>query len=209
VTAAGGALERVLERARRRGFLGPGPIAAHVEHARALAAVVGSAPSTFVDLGSGGGCPALVLAFEWPESRGLLVEAGVRRAAFLTTAIDELGLGPRIGVGGGRAEDLARDPTLRSQFDLVVARSFGGPAVTAECAVGFLRLGGVLVVSDPPSFSPARWPAPAVAELGLGPPRSVRGEIAGFTRFAKVRDDDRWPRRAGIPAKRPRWKSQE
>ena len=55
--------------------------------------------------------------------------------------------------GHGRrpaAEAAGHDPLLRGQFDLVTARSFGRPAVTAECAAPFLRREGLLVVSEPP-----------------------------------------------------------
>ena len=45
-----------------------------------------------------------------------------------------------------RAEVAARQQNLRGGFDVVVARGFGSPAVTAECAVGFLMPGGRLVV---------------------------------------------------------------
>ena len=38
----------------------------------------------------------------------------------------------------------------REHFEVVTARSFAGPAVTAEIAAGFVAVGGVLVVSEPP-----------------------------------------------------------
>jgi 16S rRNA G527 N7-methylase RsmG len=50
----------------------------------------------------------------------------------------------------GCAEDVAGDPQLASSFDLVTVRSFGPLAVVAECAVRFLMIGGVLVVSEQP-----------------------------------------------------------
>ena len=46
--------------------------------------------------------------------------------------------------------------TLETQYDAVVARSFASPAVTAECAAPLLRLGGRLIVSEPPERG-ARW----------------------------------------------------
>ena len=51
----------------------------------------------------------------------------------------------------GRAEDAGRDPELREGFDLVTARSFARPAVTAEIGAGLVRPGGVMVVSEPPT----------------------------------------------------------
>ena len=77
--------------------------------------------------------------------------------------------------------------------------------MTAECAAGFLRIPhGRLVVSEPPEPDPARWPAEGLARLGL---RAVERHVgAGVT--VQVLEavsplDDRFPRRTGVPAKRP------
>ena len=93
---------------------------------------------------------------------------------------------------------------------MVVARSFGPPAVTAECAVGFLRSGGRLVVSEPPGDAEGdgaadRWPRSGLEELGYAPPVPASVPGASFVVLEKTRGDDRWPRRVGIPAKRPVW----
>lgn len=107
-----------------------------------------------------------------------------------------------------RAESAARRPDLREQMDSVVARSFGPPAVTAECATGFLRLGGRLVVSEPPGEEAGptvRWPEEKLDVLGLGPPVPCGGPEGSFVRFEKRRLDDRWPRRVGVPSKRSLW----
>ena len=138
---------------------------------------------------------------------------GMQQAVFVTErlmdmAAARLGLRDRVEVACGRAEVLARDDHLRGRFDLVVARSFGPPPVTAECAVGFLRGGGTLVVTEPPRSDPAedRWPSAGLAELGLGPPTWIRCGDTGAVRI--IAEDDpheRWPRREGVPAKRPLW----
>ena len=48
----------------------------------------------------------------------------------------------RVRVVRARAEVAGRDAALRGRFDVVVARGFGPPAVTAECAAPLLSLGG-------------------------------------------------------------------
>lgn len=157
-----------------------------------------------LDLGSGGGVPGLVLAEAHPTLGLVLLDSGARRCRFLRQATVELDLVDRVEVVEARAETAARDPARRGALDVVVARSFGSPAVTAECATGFLRLGGSLVVSEPPDAS-SRWPPEALADLGLGPAVACGTGGFGFARLEKVRMDDRWPRRVGIPAKRPRF----
>jgi 16S rRNA (guanine527-N7)-methyltransferase len=202
-------LVAVLEDARKAGFLGPDPVARHVEHSRNLAAAIGPFDGRFVDLGAGGGVPGLVLATAWPGARGVLVDSQARRCRFLEAAVERLGLSDRVVVRCGRAEDLAREPELRESADLVVARAFGPPPVAAECAVGFLRHGGRLVVTEPPegdATPSTRWPAEGLLELGLGPATPLRFGIAGAV--VMVREGplaDRWPRRVGRPAKSPLW----
>jgi len=204
------ALLGTLGEARRLGFLGPGALAPQLEHALgfadALAALPdGPAPGRVVDLGSGGGLPGLVLATRWPEAALVLVEAGGRRAAFLTEAVTRLGLKSRVTVLRERAEVAGRDPGRRGCFDVVVSRSFGPPAVTAECAAPFLRVGGVLVASGPPDPGRhrERWPVAGLAMVGLGAP----GQSAGVFTYELARQlepcPERFPRRTGIPTKRP------
>ena len=141
-----------MRRAQALGFLGPGPIDAHLDHAAGY--VVVDPPERALDLGSGAGVPGLALAGRWPDSRWMLLDANERRGALLVQAIADLGWVGRVQVVVARAEDAARDSGLRGAFDLVTARSFGPPAVTAECGAPFLSVGGRLVVSEPPAEDP-------------------------------------------------------
>ena len=162
-----------------------------------------------LDLGSGGGLPGLVLVTYRPELELTLLEARQRACRFLREVVTALDLAG-VAVIEARAEEAARRPDLRESFDAVAARSFGPPPVTAECAVGFLREGGRLVVSEPPGDeeadrAAARWPEPGLEELGFAPPVPGGGPEASFVLLEKTRRDDRWPRRVGLPAKRPLW----
>lgn len=195
----------VWRRAQRLGFLGPGDVERHVEQARAFRAAV-PAPEVALDLGSGGGVPGLALAAWWPSSRWVLLDAGERRAVFLADAVEQLGLRDRVCVVHSPAEDAARNRRYRAQFDLVVARSFGPPAVVAECGAPFLREEGRLVVSEPPDEDADRWPADELDRLGLereAAPRYAEGSVVVLRQRHAAPADV--PRRAGIPARRPRW----
>jgi 16S rRNA (guanine527-N7)-methyltransferase len=197
-----------LEDARRRGMLGPGPVESHLDHAEGMAAAVGADfRGRFLDLGSGAGVPGIILLTLWPAATGVLLDARQRRCAFLERAVGALGLSDRASVACGRAEELAREPGFRGAFDLVVARGFGSPATTAECAVGFLGAGGRLAVSEPPGDAdPKRWPAAGLAELGLSGPERRRGEGGGTALFGIAElAGERWPRRVGVPGRRPLW----
>ena len=202
-----GGLEAVLERSRRLGFLGPGSLRVQAEHAAGFAVAVTDPPGRLLDLGSGGGVPGLVLVGMWPHCRATLLDAGERRCAFLAESVDQLGWADRVTVVRSRAEEAGRQPDMRGAFDLVVARSFGPPAVTAECGAPFLDGGGRLVVSEPPGDGPGagsdRWPEAGLAELGLRA-GGVWREPFHYRAFVRERPcPDRYPRRPGIPAKRP------
>jgi 16S rRNA (guanine527-N7)-methyltransferase len=168
-----------------------------------------------LDLGSGGGLPGLVLATAFPAATVVLLDSQHRRCEFLREAVDELGLGERCRVVEGRAEERAREPSLREAFDLVTARSFGPPATTAECAVGFLTPGGCLVVTEPPTdaehpadASTTRWPPEGLERLGLGPAEPMRRGTTTAARMILLEPVlEQWPRRTGVPSKRPLWKA--
>ena len=161
-------------------------------------------PKSAADLGSGGGVPGLVLACRWPDTSVALIESGERRAAFLIEAVIRLGLGGRVRVIADRAESAGHDPACRAAFDLVTARSFGPPAVTAECAAPLLRPGGRLVVSEPPREEEERWPEAGLAALGMEPASVMGSAFFHFRVIRQVREcPPDFPRRTGVPTKRP------
>ena len=107
----------------------------------------------------------------------------------------------RVSASHGRAEELAREPDLRATFDAVTARSFGPPAVTAECGAPFLTAGGVLrgrrTARGRSRAVARRRPRPARARAtgaSCGPGAARCGDCGGGLA------PDRFPRRAGIPA---------
>jgi 16S rRNA (guanine527-N7)-methyltransferase len=189
------ALLDVLGEAARLGFLGPGPVERHVDHAARFAAVLRPA-STVLDLGSGGGVPGLVLAALRPEARIVLLDARRQRTDFLERAVGRLGWGGRVTVVAGRAEEVGRSPTWRGRMPAVVARSFASPPTTAECAAPLLLVGGQLVVSEPPDAADERWPAAALSLVGL----ALDGRAQGLVSLTQVSPcPGRFPRRRHEP----------
>ena len=203
-------LREILEEARATGFLGPGPVEPHIVHSNGFAAAaetaLGQTPRNFADLGTGGGVPGLVLGVRWKETRGIFVETGQRRSAWLRDAVTRLGLEGRVDVVEDRAEAVGRAETGRERFQVVTARSFAGPAVTAEIAAGLVEIAGILVVSEPPEPDRGRWPADALADLGFGPAEAAVVAGAHFVVIRKVAAAPaRIPRAVGKPSKRPLW----
>lgn len=207
----------MLEEARALGFLGPGAVGRHLAHAAAFVAAVGKLfPGPGLDLGSGGGVPGLVLATTFVEAPWVLLEGNRRRASFLQAAVAELGFAPRVTVRHERAEAAGRDPLLRARFPVVTARSFGPPALTAECGCVFLAPGGRLMVSEPPPpeppppepppSEPPRWPVEGLATLGLadrGVVSAGSGSVRVLELVGPVPTDA--PRAGRELRRRPRW----
>ena len=200
-------LYRALEESRARGFLGPVSFDTQIEHARGFAQVWAdfspTPPPSFVDLGSGGGLPGLVLLDEW-ENHGVFVDSMEKRTAFLRETLSWPDAPGVSQVLTGRAEVLARDPDLEEQFSLVTARSFAPPSVTAECATRFLAIDGLLIVSEPPNDEdPSRWNLSALGQLGL----KVEGRVRHGAAYQVLRKTKptppRYPREIGVPGKNP------
>ena len=198
------ALRATLEESRGLGFLGPGPVEAHIAHALDFACLLPATAARALDLGSGGGVPGLVLLAALPDIEMVLLDANQRRTQFLDRCLARFGWEHRAEVVTARAEEAAHRPGLRHGIDVVLSRSFASPAATAECGAPFLRLGGRLVVSEPPD-QVERWPAEGLARLGLR--SELLGEVVLERRFAVMVSvalcEERYPRRVGVPAKRP------
>ena len=204
------AVRQALSRSFELGFLGNMPIEGQIDHGLGfvviLEAALGRPPSSVIDLGTGGGVPGLVLISCWPDSRVVLMDASERRTSFLQQTLDGWPRPSGAEVIRGRAEELGRLTDLREACEAVTSRSFGIPALTAECGSSFLALGGVMVVSEPPEVETEdRWPGEGLASVGLQSSGSSRvADRFGYQVLRKVDTlDDRFPRRVGIPAKRP------
>lgn len=199
-------LREVLGRSRELGLLGPGPLDPHIEHALAWSGLIPRG-ARVLDLGSGGGVPGLPLAVARPDCTFTLLDGSVTRGEVLAQAVEALAIGDRVTVHVERAEPGGHDPELRGGFDAVVSRSFGAPPVTAECAAPFLRVGGVLLVSEPPdqtAGSPQRWPAEALRELGIEPVHLHTTDVASLMELRQVAPcPPQYPRPTGRPTKRP------
>jgi 16S rRNA (guanine527-N7)-methyltransferase len=198
-------LTQVLAEAQRHGWIGQGPLDEQLRHAGAFTQLLGGGPAVIFDLGSGGGLPALPCALALPETRWVLIESQQRRADHLASAVRRLDLGDRVEVLHARAEDVGRDPARRGTADAVTSRSFGPPAVVAECAAPLLRVGGRLLVSEPPGGAD-RWPAEDLDELALGAAEMCDVDDLRFTAMTQVAPcSERYPRRPGAIERSPLW----
>ena len=92
-----------------RGFLGPREVDRiwdrHIANCAVIEELIPAESSVF-DIGSGAGLPGLVLAIVRPDLKIGLIEPLMRRSEFLIEVVTDLGIGGRVTVMRGRAEEL-------------------------------------------------------------------------------------------------------
>ncbi|MCY3506417.1 MAG: 16S rRNA (guanine(527)-N(7))-methyltransferase RsmG [Chloroflexi bacterium] len=161
-----------------------------------------------VDVGSGGGFPGLVIAAVAPEVEVHLVEARRKRAGLLTEMAEALGLA-RVTAHGERAEEAGRG-ALRERADLVIARAVAPLPVLLEYTAPLAATGGTIAaVKGSRGEAELAEAGGALATLNCEhtATEQMRGEIAGQMRVLLFRKlgatPSRYPRRPGMPEKRP------
>jgi 16S rRNA (guanine527-N7)-methyltransferase len=105
-----------------------------------LAAKVLPKPDVMMDLGSGGGSPAIPLALALAAPHLVMVESRERKAAFLREAARTLGLNAT--VEAARFEDLSGRPEYTTTMDIVSVRAVRMDRATLDVARGFTRPDG-------------------------------------------------------------------
>jgi 16S rRNA (guanine527-N7)-methyltransferase len=163
-----------------------------------------------IDVGAGAGFPGVPLKILYPLLRLTLVESVQKKARFLETVAAELGLAD-LNIITERAEVLGQQAAHRSQYDWAVARGVAEMRVLTEYLLPFCRVGGhVLAQKGRNAASETAAARGAIAELGGAAPQLRPVQLPHHTEthylvvIEKVRETpSRYPRRVGIPAKRP------
>jgi 16S rRNA (guanine527-N7)-methyltransferase len=205
--ALGVALSRygalVLEANRRVNLTGAKSPAALAPHLLDSLTVASHVREPYVDVGSGAGLPGIPVAF----AAGIavtLIEASAKKAAFLVETLEELNLPG--SVIQQRAEDAGHDDALRERFASGTARALSGVTTVAELLLPLIAPGGVAVLQRG-RFDERERRSLDDASLMLG--GRVESELAleGERRILLLRKELptplRFPRRAGVPEKRP------
>lgn len=163
-----------------------------------------------VDVGTGGGFPGVPIKIVNPEINLALVDSSRKKIRFLEHLKRTLNL-EKVEIIWGRAEEVARHENHREQYDWVVARALAELPVLAEYLLPFCCVGGYVVAyKGPKVFQELENSARAISLLGG---RVVKLHQVQATAFESPRyllliakespTPSLYPRRPGIPAKRP------
>lgn len=162
-----------------------------------------------VDLGTGGGVPGIPLALARPDTRWWLIESNQRKAGFVRSVLEPLGLSRRVEVLSERAETLGQDRAYRGRAQACVAKALAPLPVLIELGLPFLDRGGSLIAfKGPQGIGEEEASAQALRELKGALEERVAYRLEGRERLlCRVRKlaptPGRFPRRPGVPAHQP------
>jgi 16S rRNA (guanine527-N7)-methyltransferase len=174
----------------------------HVADALAGLHLVDATEGDVVDVGSGTGVPGLVIALVRPGRAVHLVESVQKKAAVLAAIATDLGA-DNVDVHAERAEDLGRAGG-RERYGLAVCRALAPPPVAVELCLPLVRTGGRLVIwageTDAAALEHAAQAVGGELER-VEPAPGDRRSLVVVTKTGPT--PPRYPRRAGMAAKRP------
>ncbi len=164
----------------------------------------------WLDIGTGAGFPGMVLKLFLPGDSFYLLDSSAKKVNFLNQLIYKLDL-KGIEATHGRAEDLAKLGDWRGSFDYLCSRAVASLNVLLEYAVPFLKTGGLAYFYKGPEYAEEIKEAEnALDTLGAEIKKIIELDVPGLEaeRYLivvekKTETPEKYPRRAGIPKKRP------
>jgi len=170
----------------------------------------GNPPSRLVDVGTGAGFPGLPLKILYPAMRLTLVESVGKKARFCRHIVDEMKM-EGVDVLTARAEEVGQMAAHREQYDWAVARAVADLPVLAEYLLPLLQVSGHMLaqkgVSGPAEVHKSEQ---ALKMLGGQMRQLIPVTLPGVAdeRYLVVIDKvaatpGQYPRKSGIPAKKP------
>lgn len=165
---------------------------------------------SIIDVGTGAGFPGLVLAILCPDPNIVLLETLNKRCRFLQEVSLKLKL-DNVSIVNGRAEDLGRNTEFRERFDYSTSRAVASLEVLSEYLLPFVKVGGFMVAyKGKNAMNEMEISHNSVSILGGKYSDSFVYNLPedsgdrSLLLFEKVNNTpDKYPRKAGIPSKRP------
>jgi len=167
-------------------------------------------PERLIDVGSGAGFPGIPLKVLYPKMQLTLVESVGKKADFCRYVAKTLAL-DGVEVVQERVEVLGQLPAHREQYDWALARAVAAMPVLVEFLLPLVRVGGrALAMKGESGPAEAQTAERAMHMLGGHLRQLVPVHLPGVAeeRYLVVVDKvaatpANYPRRVGVPAKRP------
>lgn len=161
--------------------------------------------ASVIDVGSGAGFPGMVLKVFRPDLKITLADALKKRCLFLERLCKELEIND-MEILWGRAEDLARQNAYRESFDFSTARAVASMPVLLEYCTPFLKPGGNFLAMKGKEESACL--NRALKELNCTLEKDIPYSLGREERRLLIVKktalmSDKYPRRPGMPEKRP------
>lgn len=164
-------------------------------------------PKDVIDIGTGAGFPGMVLAIVNNNIRFSLMDSVGKKTKFLEKVVEELKL-ENVKVINSRAEDYINDEN-RESYDMGVCRGVNSLNVILEYIIPFLKVGGTFL-SQKMEILEEKDPTNALEILNSEIVNRYKLELPNYKdkrvilEIKKIKETDKkYPRRAGIPLKRP------
>jgi len=175
-----------------------------------ILAMENTSKNRVIDIGTGAGFPGLPLKILDANIQLTLVESIGKKAAFCEHICRELGL-TQVEIIQERAETVGHDPKIREQYDWALARAVAALPVLVEYLLPLVRIGGFALAMKGENGPAEVQAAQSGIELLGGQfsqlmPVTLPGveEERYLVVIEKIASSpDRFPRRVGIPKKRP------
>ena len=158
-----------------------------------------------LDIGSGGGFPAIPLKIMNDGINLTMLEATGKKCEFLNAIKDELELS-NVTVINGRAEELAKNTAFREKYDTVTARAVARLNILAEYCMPFIKVGGRFVAYKGDATEEIKEAENAIKNLGGKIKEVVEYDLFGAKRtlIEKIKSTDiKYPRSNGAIRKKP------
>jgi len=178
----------------------------HVYDSLTLLPHLSDTRGVWVDVGTGGGVPGMVLALVYPDQPIHLIEATGKKCRFLSDTVNELGIG-NVTVHHVRAEEAGRDPAFREGYTIALSRAVSALNILVELSLPLLEVEGWMLAMKGEGYQAEMDQAErAIHALGGREPtvhqqEHNNGAIIALQKTSST--PEKYPRKPGMPNKRP------